>query len=314
MSLLNRLKKLFPNGKQSSGSWYNITCPFCQEAGFGEDTGKHLGLNYKLGYTNCWRCKKRIKLTWFLESRGYRLNEDELVFESSSTINQINPEILFPENYVSLFSLIGSDSYAHTKALDYAELRLGLPLAIKLSVGFCETGKYANRIIVPMFDSNDNIIYFIARSVFKYSKPKILNPPGQRRSILFNWNTAKNFSEIYLMEGVFGAVVAYPYGVATLGKEITEEQILLILKSKVKIINVVLDGNAIPDAYSVAERILSYTNQVRVRVLELKKETQPDDFDLQYLIGLKRHYSFYRGNLLNGRSSKSVRIRSVLTG
>ncbi len=292
MSVLRRLQELFPDGKVTSSRWYNICCPICSSKGYKQDTGFHFGINYKYGYTNCWKCRTRHKLTHFLSIVHAEYDKDDFTFEEEA-LRITKAIIKFPREYINILDMFDPKYPSYVEALAYIEKRIGLDLALKMNIGFCNTGKYANRIIVPMFDVGDNIIYFVGRSIYKHIEPKILNPFGERKSILFNWNIAQNFSEIYLAEGVFGALTMYPYGVAALGKEITDEQIMVILRSKVKIINILLDGSAMQEAYSVANKILSLTSKIKVRVLKLKPECQPDDLSFEHLLRLKGCTPFY---------------------
>jgi hypothetical protein len=293
MSVLQKLRELFPDHKAGK-RWFNIHCPFCQEHGHKPDRKYHLGINYQYGYIHCFRCRTRHKLTYFLKILRKDFDSDDFTFEETHITVSHKTEIEFPKEYLNVLDLFDARYSNYVKALEYIDRRIGIELALKINVGFCNIGRYANRIIVPVFDSCDNIVYFVARAIYGFIEPKILNPLGERKSVLFNWNNAKKFSEIYLMEGVFGALTVFPYGIATLGKEITEEQIFVILRSKVKIVNIVLDGNAIKDAYSVADKIADLTSKVKVRVLKLKKETQPDDFNFEHLIRLKGHSPFYK--------------------
>ena len=293
MSVLRKLQSIFPEGKVTSKRWFNICCLDCANKGHTPDTKNKMGINYIYGYTHCFRCKTRHKLTYFLNSIDANYNNDDFIFEDNEPLVVTKTEVEFPNEFINVMDLFDDRYPIYTQALEYIEDRIGLDLALKLNVGFCHIGKYANRIIIPIFDKGENIIYFVARSIFKFIEPKILNPVGERRSILYNWNTAQNFSEIYIMEGIFGALTVYPYGVATLGKEITEEQILVILRSNIKIVNIVLDGNAIEDAYKVAAKIRNLTSRIRLRVYELKKEAQPDDYSFEHLIRMKTYVPFY---------------------
>ena len=296
MSVLRKLQNIFPEGKVTSKRWFNICCPDCANKGHTPDTKSKMGINYIYGYTHCFRCKTRHKLTYFLKSIDANYDNDDFIFENNEPLVVEKTVVEFPDEFINAMDLFDDRYPIHAKALEYIDDRIGFDLALKLNVGFCRIGKYANRVVIPMFDIGENIIYFVARSIFKFIEPKILNPVGERRSILYNWNTAQNFSEIYVGEGVFGALTMYPYGIATLGKEITEEQILAILRSNVKIVNIMLDGNAIKDAYKVADKILSLTNRLFIRVLKLRPECQPDDMSFEYILRLKSLTPFYRGN------------------
>ena len=77
---------------------------------------------------------------------------------------------------------------------------------IKWKIGYCFSGEYRNRIIVPSFDNDGDCSYFIARSYtgdsYKYKNPRV------SKDIVFNelfidWN-----KDLVLVEGVFDALVA----------------------------------------------------------------------------------------------------------
>jgi hypothetical protein len=295
MSVLNQLVNAFPDHKAPGKRWFNINCPFCEQTGRKPDRKHKLGINYKKGYIHCFRCKRVHKLSYFLKLMDIQIDLEGLETEDSEPITYFVPKqknpIDFPSEYINILDLYDTRYPVYLQALEYIDRRIGIELAVKLNVGFCGIGDYANRIVIPVFE-NDEIIYFAARAIFPFIDPKIKNPPGARRDILFNWNVAQRFSEIFIMEGIFGAVTVYPYGVATLGKEITDEQILKIIRTNVKIINIVLDNNAIQDAYVVAKRIQEFTHRVKIRVVELKAG-QPDDFTFEHLLLLKSNTHFY---------------------
>jgi len=77
---------------------------------------------------------------------------------------------------------------------------------LKWKIGYCFSGEYKNRIIIPSFDEDGDCSYFIARSYtgdsYKYKNPRA------SKDIVFNelfidWN-----SDLVLVEGVFDALVA----------------------------------------------------------------------------------------------------------
>lgn len=295
MSTLYKLQELFPNGKAGK-KWFNIDCVFCAEKGLEADTDRHLGINYKYGYVHCWRCRTSHKLSYFLKLNGTDYENLDLTFEEPTLKAGVKAEVDFPKEYINAIDLFDFRYSSYLKALEYIDKRIGIDLALKLNVGFCNTGDYANRIVVPMFNEAGVIEYFVARAVYDFLEPKILNPFGDRKSILFNWDTARNFSEVFIAEGVFSALTVYPFGIATLGKEITEMQIIRVLHSDVKVVNILLDANAISDAYAVANRILSLTSRLKIRVLELR-DGQPDNFSFEHILNLKKNTPFYTGNV-----------------
>jgi len=77
---------------------------------------------------------------------------------------------------------------------------------LRWKIGYCFSGEYRNRIIIPSFDEDGDCSYFIARSYsgdsYKYKNPKA------SKDIVFNelfidWNR-----DLVLVEGVFDALVA----------------------------------------------------------------------------------------------------------
>ena len=94
-----------------------------------------------------------------------------------------------------------------TYAMKYLQSR-GVTKAdiLKWKIGYCFSGEYRNRIIVPSFDEDGDCSYFIARSYtgdsYKYKNPRA------SKDIVFNdlfidWN-----KDLVLVEGVFDALVA----------------------------------------------------------------------------------------------------------
>jgi len=77
---------------------------------------------------------------------------------------------------------------------------------LKWKIGYCFSGEYRNRIIVPSFDQEGDVSYFIARSYsgdsYKYKNPKA------SKDITFNELYIDWHRDLIMVEGVFDAVVA----------------------------------------------------------------------------------------------------------
>jgi len=77
---------------------------------------------------------------------------------------------------------------------------------VRWKIGYCFSGEYRHRVIVPSFDDDGDVSYFIARSYngdsYKYKNPRA------SKNIVFNelfidWN-----EDLTIVEGVFDAVIA----------------------------------------------------------------------------------------------------------
>jgi len=128
---------------------------------------------------------------------------DDLFMER--VIGEGKTTVQLPEEFVSLCSdkIPATGMYAYK----YLQSR-GITKAdiLKWKIGYCFSGEYRNRIIIPSFDDDGNCSYFIARSYtgdsYKYKNPR------SSKDIVFNelfinWN-----EDLTLVEGVFDALVA----------------------------------------------------------------------------------------------------------
>lgn len=99
----------------------------------------------------------------------------------------------------------------------------------------CVTGKYKNRIIIPYYNKNKELIYYNSRSLDD-NKIRYLGPPKEigigKGDVLYlpsEW--PKNGNKIYLTEGEFDAISLWNCGfdaAAFGGKNLSESQIKLI--------------------------------------------------------------------------------------
>ena len=121
----------------------------------------------------------------------------------------------------------------------------------RYNIGYCDGGHYANRIIIPSYDNDNRLNYFIARSVFDEEKFKYKNPPISKNVIMFenqiNWN-----EPITLVEGVFDAMAVKRNTIPLLGKFVPKKLNDAIYKNGVTGINILLDEDA-------QEQALRYT-------------------------------------------------------
>jgi DNA primase len=82
-------------------------------------------------------------------------------------------------------------------------------------IGYCPSGKYGGRVIIPSFNINGDPNYFIARSYVGHQR-KYLNPPASR-DIIFNELMIDWDEPVVLVEGAFDAIVAGTQAIPILG-------------------------------------------------------------------------------------------------
>lgn len=162
-----------------------------------------------------------------------------------------------PEEYREL---IGNNSAKAIQALQYLRNRgLNDSLISEYKIGYCFSGKYNNRIIIPYYENNE-LVYFVGRDFLDVQKPKYLNAEWEKMHFLFNYERVKKSSRdfIIVVEGAMDIFSAPNHTVCLLGKFVSAEQKKLL--SKYRKIYVALDSDAILDSHKLIESISSNYN------------------------------------------------------
>jgi len=196
-----------------SGDELLFFCPFCQHH------KRKLSVNLKSNNFKCWICDERGKnVRRLLKSRltNSQLYEwdkinnvvdltqlDDNIFQEQ--VVSLEEVIQLPEEFISLANknLPLSSKFAMRYLLDRGYKKEDI---VMWKVGYCSSGEYAGRVVVPSFNDNGDINYFVARS-YADKFPKYMNPKVSK-DIVFNelyldWN-----KDIILVEGVFDAMKA----------------------------------------------------------------------------------------------------------
>jgi DNA primase len=250
-------------------------CPFCHHH------KKKLQVNLKTQYWHCWVCDakgrkiQRLLKRLHVDSRKlkkiYEIYGDDYVVYSKETEEE-KVELRLPSEFKSLLKVpTGKVKPVYRKALRYAEDRgITKEDITRYNIGYCDTGMYSNRIIIPSYDSDNRLNYFIARSIHSEEKFKYKNPPVSKNVIMFenqiNWN-----EPITLVEGVVDAMAVKRNAIPILGKFIPKTLNDTIYKKGVESINILLDGDA-------QDQALYYTMQFQNQGITTKN-IKPTDKD-----------------------------------
>lgn len=222
-------------------------CPFCHHH------KKKLQINLKTQQWHCWVCDakgkriqrllKRLNVNTHKLKKIYEIYGDDYVIYSKETEDE-KVELRLPSEFKSLLKVPDGFNPTFKKVVEYAKQRnLTTEDIRRYNIGYCDGGHYAGRIIIPSYDSDNRINYFIARSVFPNESFKYKNPPVSKNVIMFenqiNWD-----EPITLVEGVFDAMAVKRNAIPILGKFIPKKLNEKIYKNGVKSINIFLDEDA----------------------------------------------------------------------
>ena len=185
--------------------------------------------------------------------------------------------VRLPDEYKPLWN--GGDGIVKRHALTYMYKRgFTDDDILKHNIGYCDEGKYSNRIIIPSYDSDGQLNFFVGRDFYK-SKLKYLNSFTSKDVIGFdlfiNWD-----EPIILCEGVFDAMSFKRNAIPLFGKTMSKKLHKKILEQKVKKVFLALDDDAQVDAMKISEKLMN--EGIDVRKIDLKNG-DPNDIGFKKL-------------------------------
>jgi DNA primase len=300
-SLSEKLKLL----KSALGTcWSNETehlfhCPKCKHH------KRKLSVNVEKGVFKCWICDySGTKVSQLIRKHApsyyadYRRLEGEVDLTKYDTIFSNNivssrQIVDLPENFQTL---TGQKSKTKTKALNYLYNRGFTDEDILTwKMGFCNYGEYQDRIIIPSFDDEANVNFFVARSYvgawMKYQNPHV------SKDIIFNDLNIDWERDIILTEGVFDAVKC-PNSIPLLGSTLRENSLLFQKICEFKPdIYLGLDEDVKEKEFKIAKKLREYgirvlsidvtgyadIGEMPVEIVEERKQNADIVSDLDYL-------------------------------
>lgn len=264
-------------------------CPKCQEKeGLSYPDGKYnLEINTAKRVFRCWKCdepKFAGSLGRLIKTLGSDLDYEVYKSYASVFIDYDNYEdekefvkVSLPQEII-FFSQMNPNDPEHYEAYNYLvnERLITRDIILKFRLGFCIEGKYAGRIIVPSYDEDGEVNFFIGRS-YRKSKYPYLMPKVNKGLFIFNEGHIDWDSTVYLVEGVF-EMLSFPINtIPLLGKDLLDA-LYFKLKNKKPNVVIILD----PDAYKSAidlffkVRNIYSDEEERVKVVKLPNN---DDLD-----------------------------------
>ena len=216
--------------------------------------------------------------------------------------------VQLPKEYKPLWN--GGDSIVKRHALSYLYKR-GITDAdiLKYDIGYCDSGLYSNRIIIPSYDSDGKLNFFVGRDFYN-GKLKYRNSPTSKDIIGFdlfiNWD-----EPIILCEGLFDAMAFKRNAIPLFGKTIMDTLMKKIIEFRVKTIYLGLDNDAIVDAVNITENFINNGIEVRMMNFKEKDPSETGFSNLLYLINRtkKTRFSDLMRVRLNGKTKKHMEIQ-----
>lgn len=227
-------------------------CPFCHHY------KQKLSIRLNDGLYHCWVCNTKGKSYLSLLRRigaDFRYYNEFHIYTHNAIEDDIAEDIRLPVEYVPLYSEC-TDAW-FKNAISYLKKRHISEIDIyRYKIGYCNRGKYRGRIIIPSYDSNNKLNFFVARSIYKHAKYSYIYPNIEKNIIMFQ-NLVDFSFPITLVEGVFDAISVRYNAIPLLGKSILPLLKFYIIKNKPPYVNIILDTDAKSDSLKLCNELLS---------------------------------------------------------
>jgi DNA primase len=269
----------------------SFDCPVCsydiKQLEHGDGKG-NLEINYRRGVYKCWSCAETHEthgsIYKLIKKYGNpRQNKKFLLLmpEEVDEVKRIYKKVYLPKEFISFKDV--SQGLKLTpqfkQAWNYIKKRnITDDMIERFNIGFCYNGLYENRIIIPSYDTELTLNYFIARSYLSKTKLKYKNPEVQKEIIIWNEHLINWEERLYIVEGAFDSIFV-PNSIPMLGKFMSDNLFKTIYTKAKKDIVIVLD----PDAWNDATKLYHKMNcgKLMGRVFVVKLEGDEDIADLK---------------------------------
>ena len=215
--------------------------------------------------------------------------------------------VQLPKEYKPLWN--GGDSIVKRHALSYLYKReITDEDILKYDIGYCDSGLYSNRIIIPSYDSDGKLNFFVGRDFYN-SKMKYRNSTTSKDIIGFdlfiNWD-----EPIILCEGVIDAMAFKRNAIPLFGKTVMTNLKKKIIEFRVKTIYLALDNDAILDAVKISDEFISNGIEVKMMKFDEKDPSETGFSKLLYLINrtTETRFSDLMRIRLNGKTKRHMDI------
>ena len=263
--LVSLVNSVLGIGKRTSKGNHSYNCPFCN----------HHKPKLEVNFTDnkngdnpwhCWACDKKGRklrsLFKQIEVSSEYFSQLKKLVKSGYEVEEVKTEEKILELPKEYKNIIGSKNIISKHASAYLKRRnISEDDILKYNIGYCEYGPYADRVVIPSYDSKGKLNYFTSRTFKEDTFQTYKNPDTSRNIIpfemLINWDLP-----IILCEGPFDAIAIKRNAIPLLGKNIQSNLMKKLVSSKVKKIYIALDTDAFNQALKFCEELLNEGKEV----------------------------------------------------
>ena len=294
--LIELLEDVLGDHKQHYGSKGQISfdCPVCaEEKGLETGDGKgHLEINYSRHVYKCWACSETNgthgPLGKLFDKYGTKKQKKvyELIKPEELKKEEVwRPKLRLPEGFTK-FSDSNPIFIPHREAMNYLTSR-GITNEIieRFGIGYTVKGDFAFRIVVPSYNKEGQLNYFVARA-WANKKMKYKNPAVPKDEIIFNESLINWEKDVYLVEGAFDSFFL-ENSIVMLGKVMSKLLFETLYNNAKGNIIICTDGDAWENGLKLYHELNGGTLYNRIKIVKL-----PLDKDVCDLKGQIEEYYY----------------------
>ena len=294
--LIELLEDVLGDHKQHYGSKGQISfdCPVCaEEKGLETGDGKgNLEINYSRHVYKCWACSETNgthgPVGKLFDKYGTKKQKKvyELIKPEELKKEEVwRPKLRLPEGFTK-FSDSNPIFIPHREAMNYLTSR-GITNEIieRFGIGYTVKGDFAFRIVVPSYNKEGQLNYFVARA-WANKKMKYKNPAVPKDEIIFNESLINWEKDVYLVEGAFDSFFL-ENSIVMLGKVMSKLLFETLYNNAKGNIIICTDGDAWENGLKLYHELNGGTLYNRIKIVKL-----PLDKDVCDLKGQIEEYYY----------------------
>jgi len=244
--IINIIEEILGSGTKTKGNNHSHFCPFCNHH------KKKLEVDVESQQWHCWVCDAKGKTLYSLFRKldvgKHKIAEINKIYGNdyvtTSHDAEVKTELRLPKEFKTALTKPKTFNPMYTNVKHYLKSRnITREDIIKYNIGYCDSGLYEGRIIIPSYTSDNQLNYFISRTIYEDETYKYKNPPASKNVIALdsqiNWN-----EPITIVEGIFDAIAVKRNAIPIFGKVIPKVLMEKILIEQPSAIKIMLDVDA----------------------------------------------------------------------
>lgn len=299
------IESVFGTGKLARNSRnFDVRCPICAPR---DVSKKKLAILLEDDRCHCWSCgykahtlapliRKYANMEKLAEYRDRFMPVSERSRRCFDiTIVEEPSKLTLPKDFKLLVTAslrdpdnLGIRKYLSSRGIGEREMWY-------FKLGYSEEMRWKRRVIVPSFDANGELNYFVGRAIDKMRKPKYDNPDADKLPIIFNELNVNWTKELVLCEGAFDLMKCPDNAVPLLGSDLNEQSALFnaILAHGTPIVLALDDDMKVKKTPKIAGKLAEYN--IEVRIVRLPADTDPGKLtrgEMKQLVAEARPYNW----------------------